>query len=113
MESCRMDKEELVTLKVAIEKGITNAEILGVNEGTVRYYRRKAQSSEAAGGFEKPFKAEALAEAIEHWVETNSHERRQINVKELLSTYCTPTVISPRSAFFNTLNNIRCNLVQV
>ena len=81
-----MDKQELVTLKVLIEKGKTNpviAEILGVSECGVRYQQRIVQSGEAAGGFEKPFKAEALAESIDHWGETNGHERRPISVKEL------------------------------
>lgn len=86
MRACRMDKEELVTLKVLLDKGKSNTEIakiLGLSEGTVRYHRNKAQSSGASSGFVKPFKAEALAEVIDHWVETNSHEKRPINVKEL------------------------------
>jgi hypothetical protein len=49
----------------------------------VRYHRPKAQISETSPGFEKPFKAETMAEVIDHWVKTNSHERRPINVKEL------------------------------
>jgi transposase len=81
-----MCKEELVTLKVLLSKGKSNTEIaaiLGVTEGTVRYHRNKAQDGGASPGFDKPFKAEAWAKVIDHWVKTNSQDKRPINVKEL------------------------------
>jgi transposase len=81
-----MSKEELVTLKVLMDKGKSNTEIaaiLGITEGAVRYHRCKAEAGQASTSYDKPFKAEALAEVIDHWVKTNSHEKRPINVREL------------------------------
>jgi transposase len=82
----RMSKEELVTLKVLVNKGQPNtkiAKVLGVSEGTVRYHRRKMQSRQQSPGCGKPFRAEAMARVIAHWIKAHKDQKRPINVKEL------------------------------
>ena len=59
MRSRRMSKEELVTLKVLMDKGKSNtkiAAILGITEGAVRYHRCKAEAGKASTSYDKPFK---------------------------------------------------------
>lgn len=86
MKWVRMSKEELVTLKVLMEKEQSNskiARVLAVTEGAVRYQRRKMQMAASGPGCSKPFKAQRLSEVIAHWVELHSEDKRPINVKEL------------------------------
>ena len=82
----RLSKEELVTLKVLIDKEQPNtriAKVLGVTEGAVRYQRRKLGLGKRGPGCKKPFKAQGLSEVIAHWVQANGENKRPINVKEL------------------------------
>jgi transposase len=67
--------EEIVTLKVLHDKGQSHCQIaqtLGVSEGTVRYHLRRQGKPD--GRQNKPRKADALAEAIAHWLDTQQHE---------------------------------------
>lgn len=76
-----------MTLKVLSDKGQAHTQIaatLGVSEGSVRYHKRKVASGMASNGCEKPFKAQAMAEVIDHWItEHGKSSRRPANVKEL------------------------------
>jgi transposase len=65
----QLKPEEIVTLKVLKQRGQSNtriAQALGVCEGTVRYHARRADQPD--GRLNKTRKADALAEAIAHWV---------------------------------------------
>jgi transposase len=65
----KLKPEEIVTLLVLKHKGQSNAQIahaLGVCEGTVRYHVRRADQPDGRQG--KPRKADALADAIAHWI---------------------------------------------
>jgi transposase len=67
----KLRPEEIVTLSVLKSKGQSNTQIahtLGVSEGTVRYHLRR--QGQPDGRHNKPRKADALAEAIDHWVFT-------------------------------------------
>jgi transposase len=67
----QLSPEEIVTLLVLKRKGQSNVQIaqaLGVTEGTVRYHVR---TQDKPDGRAKPRKADALAEAIAHWLATN------------------------------------------
>jgi transposase len=68
----QLTPEEIVTLKVLKQRGQSNTPIaraLGVAEGTVRYHVRRADQPD--GRQNKTRKAEALADAIAHWIATN------------------------------------------
>jgi transposase len=65
----KLRPEEIVTLHVLKSKGQSNTQIaqaLGVSEGTVRYHLRR--HGQPDGRHDKPRKAHALAEVIDHWV---------------------------------------------
>src|SRR5947208_3822962 len=65
----KLKPEEIVTLLVLKRKGQSNtriAQALGVSEGTVRYHARRADLPDGRQG--KPRKADALAQAIAHWI---------------------------------------------
>ena len=65
----KLKPEEIVTLLVLKRKGQSNtriAQALGVSEGTVRYHARRADLPDGRKG--KPRKADALAQAIAHWI---------------------------------------------
>ena len=65
----KLKPEEIVTLLVLKRKGQSNtriAQALGVSEGTVRYHARRADQPDGRQG--KPRKADALAQAIAHWI---------------------------------------------
>jgi transposase len=71
----KLRAEEIVTLKVLHDKGQSHCQIaqtLGVSEGTVRYHLRRQGKPD--GRQNKPRKADALAEAIAHWLDTQQHE---------------------------------------
>jgi transposase len=68
----KLRAEEIVTLSVLKNKGQPNTQIahtLGVSEGTVRYHLRRGGLPD--GRKNKPRKADALAEVIDHWVFTH------------------------------------------
>lgn len=87
----RLSQEEKVTIKVLNSKNETNRAIarrLGVSEGTVRYHLRKVREGreEHDGRREKIFKAQEVADQIEHWMKTAATERaegRPVNLKLL------------------------------
>src|SRR5579883_3508189 len=71
----KLKPEEIVTLMVLKHKGQSNTQIaqaLGVSEGTVRYHVRRAGQPD--GRRDKPRKADALAQAIDHWLATAQAE---------------------------------------
>src|SRR5436305_12869123 len=70
--AAKLKPEEIVTPLVLKRKGQSNTQIaqaLGVSEGTVRYHARRADRPDGRKG--KARKADALAEAIAHWVGAN------------------------------------------
>lgn len=87
----RLSQEEKVTIKVLNSKNETNRGIarrLGVSEGTVRYHLRKVREGreEHDGRREKIFKAQEVADQIEHWMKASATERaegRPVNLKLL------------------------------
>lgn len=86
MRGQRLRREEIVTLMVLTEKGASNTEIaklLGVTEGTVRYHRTKHVGGQQHISNAKIYKAEAVAEVIEHWMADREHSRRPANIKDL------------------------------
>jgi len=71
MAAPKLSPEEIVTLSVLKSKGQSNSQIahtLGVSEGTIRYHLRR--DGQPDGRQQKPRKADALAEVIDHWVVT-------------------------------------------
>jgi transposase len=68
----KLTPEERVTLAVLKRKGQSNTQIaqaLGVTEAAVRYHLRRQGTPD--GRKNKPRKADALAQAIDHWVLVN------------------------------------------
>jgi transposase len=68
----KLTPEELVTLGVLKRKGQANthiAQVLGITEGAVRYHLRR--QGQLDGRSNKPRKADPLAHAIDHWVQTH------------------------------------------
>jgi len=64
----KLCEEEIVTLQVLRDKGLSFREIattLGVSEGTVRYHRKRRGQPDGRG---KPRKAQALADVIDAWM---------------------------------------------
>jgi transposase len=85
----KLRKEEIVTLQVLRDKGLSFREIattLGVSEGTVRYHRKRQGRLDGRG---KPRKAGALSEVIDAWVAqqqpetTDAAKARPVNVLDL------------------------------
>jgi transposase len=67
----KLSEDEVVALKILKGKGQSNcriAETLGVTEGAVRYHLRRAGAAD--GRADKPRKAESVAIAIEHGIQT-------------------------------------------
>lgn len=81
---CRLRREEVVTIQVLSEKGVSNTEIgrkLGVTEGDVRYHVKRTGLPD--GRKNKHFLAEGFAGAIAHWVQSVAHLARPVNVLDL------------------------------
>src|SRR4051794_10849571 len=89
-----LNPEEIVTLLVLKRKGQSNtriAQALGVTEAAVRYHLRRQGKQD--GRKNKPRKADALAEAIDHWVRANrpaapGDPERPVNVQALYDWLC-------------------------
>lgn len=85
MRGRRLREEEVVTLKVLLEKGVPNTEIgrvLGVSEGAVRYHGRKIVGGHAVSNA-KAFRASSLAEVIRRWMGLKQDGNRPANVRDL------------------------------
>ena len=83
---CRLRGEEVVTIQVLAEKGVSHcgiARTLGVNEGTVRYPLRRAAEGAEDGRKRQPHRAAGLAEVIRTWMEAHQDGRRPPNLREL------------------------------
>jgi len=80
----KLSQEEIVSLHVLKDKGVSNVEAgrtLGVAEGTVRYHvRRKAKG--AVDGRRKVYKAAKLAAVIDEWMRV-AKECGVVNLQEL------------------------------
>jgi len=87
----RLSQEEKVTIKVLNSENETNRAIarrLGVSKGTVRYHLRKVREGreEQDGRREKIFKAQEVADQIEHWMKAAESEQAEglpVNLKLL------------------------------
>jgi len=86
----KLTPEEIVTLTVLKRKGQSNTQIaqaLGVSEGAIRYHLRRQATQD--GRKNKPRKADALAQAIDHWILANhpaaqgGDAERPVNVQSL------------------------------
>ena len=86
----KLTPEERVTLVVLKHKGQSNtriAQTLGVSEAAVRYHLRRQGTAD--GRHHKPRKADALSQAIDHWVlvnhpaATGGDPERPVNVQAL------------------------------
>jgi transposase len=86
----KLTPEERVTLAVLKRKGQSNtriAQALGVTEAAVRYHLRRQGTPD--GRSHKPRKADALAQAIDHWVRAGqpaahgAQPERPVNVQAL------------------------------
>ena len=82
----RLRREEVTTIQVLHERGLSNRAIarqLGVREHTVRYRLRRLAAGAEDGRAGKPFRAEALAGVIERWMEEAQASGRGINLQAL------------------------------
>jgi transposase len=69
----KLDLESRMTIKTLLAKRVTAsavARLLGVTEGAVRYQARRMQSGAVDGRSLQPMRAEAVAEAIGYWRES-------------------------------------------
>ncbi len=90
----KLTPEERVTLAVLKRKGQSNTQIaqaLGVTEAAVRYHLRRQGTPD--GRKNKPRKADALAQAIDHWVVADrpaapGDPERPVNVQALYDWLC-------------------------
>jgi len=80
----RLTKEEVMTIRVLEEKGVSKRSIarqLGVSEGTVRYQLKAGDKEDGRQG--KPELAAAVGSVIERWMEDRREGSRPVNVQEL------------------------------
>src|ERR671932_2663196 len=71
----RLEPEARMTIKALVARGTSHvavARLLGVSEGAVRYHLARMAASAVDGRGTKPFKAAALAGAIEQWREAQA-----------------------------------------
>jgi predicted transcriptional regulator len=83
--SRRLQKEEIVTIRVLAQQGMRKTEIarqMGVTEGAVRYHLRREAEGAEDGRKDRTFKAEAYEGPIREFVEANEG-RRPVNVRAL------------------------------
>lgn len=69
--SKRLSREEIVTMKVLIERNHTNAEIarlLGITEGAVRYRRKKIDDETPDGRQQKRTKLHGYEDVVRAWI---------------------------------------------
>jgi len=81
----RLSKEEIVTLKVLVQKGCSNVEIaqkLGITEGAVRYQRNKLHNPQPDRR-QKTSKADAFEHIIHSWFNQHQDDDRPPNIKDL------------------------------
>ena len=82
----RLREEEVVTIEVLHERGVSNRAIarqLGVHENAVRYRLRRRAAGARDGRAEKPFSAERFAEAIELFLREAEASRSGVNLQLL------------------------------
>jgi transposase len=71
----RLEPEARMTIKALVARGTSHAAVarlLGVSEGAVRYHLARMAAGAVDGRGTKPFKATAVAGAIEHWHEAQA-----------------------------------------
>ena len=82
----RLKREEVMTIEVLHERGLSNRAIarqLGIHENAVRYRLRAAAESRPDGRSEKPFRVEGLAGVIERWMEQAQSSGSGVNLQLL------------------------------
>jgi transposase len=80
----RLENEARTAMAVLLKQGHSQsavARLLGVNEGTVRYHRRRNAAGAVDGRSKQASKAAAVAEAIAHW--RSQHSDGRVNLAAL------------------------------
>jgi len=80
----RLENEARTAMAVLLRQGHSQsavARLLGVNEGTVRYHRRRDTAGAVDGRSKQASKAAAVAEAIAHW--RSQHPDGRVNLAAL------------------------------
>lgn len=80
----RLENEARTAMAVLLKQGHSQsavARLLGVNEGTVRYHRRRDAAGAVDGRSKQVSKAAAVAEAIAHW--RSQHSDGRVNLAAL------------------------------
>lgn len=80
----RLENEARTAMAVLLKQGHSQsavARLLGVNEGTVRYHRRRDAAGAVDGRSKQASKAAAVAEAIAHW--RSQHSDGRVNLAAL------------------------------
>lgn len=87
----KLKSEEIVTIHVLQDKGLSNCEIartVGVCEGTVRYHARRKAQGAIDGRRNQPFKAAQHAAVIAEWFrkpeEASLKTTAEVNIRELM-----------------------------
>ena len=85
----KLKSEEIVTIHVLQDKGLSNCEIartVGVCEGTVRYHARRKVQGAIDGRRNQPFKAAQHAAVIAEWFrkpeEASLKTTAEVNIRE-------------------------------
>ena len=82
----RLKREEVMTIQVLHERGLSNRAIgrqLDVDERTVRYQLKREVEGRPDGRRDKPFRAEALAGVIARWMEEAEQPDNGVNLQVL------------------------------